>query len=244
VANVIRGHSLLLSFDDVDNDRTAITGISWGGYLTCIVAGLDQRFQVAMPVYGCGFLRDNSAWVPSEFSKMKPEQIEKWHTLWDPSMYIGSATMPVIFLNGTNDFAYPIDSHAKTCALVTGEKNYSIQLNMRHGHIFNFPEFVLFIDQYIKGSTPMPVVSRPHVKDGQLMATVKTSTKLLSARMHYTTEPHLDSKGRKWITQSLTIDNNQLYGKAPPADATAWYVDVTDQRKAVVSSEVMIGSSD
>ena len=90
----------------------------------------------------------------------------------------------------------------------------------------------------------MPVVSRPHVKDGQLMATVKTSTKLLSARMHYTTEPHLDSKGRKWITQSLTIDNNQLYGKAPPADATAWYVDVTDQRKAVVSSEVMIGSSD
>ena len=244
VANVILGHSLLLSFDDVDNDHTAITGISWGGYLTCIVAGLDQRFQVAMPVYGCGYLRDNSAWVASEFSKMTPEQIEKWHTLWDPSMYIGSATMPVIFLNGTNDFAYPIDSHAKTCALVKGEKNYSIQLNMRHGHIFNFPEFVLFIDQYIKGSTPMPVVSRPNVKEGQLSAKVKTATKLLSARLHYTTEPHLDSKGRKWVTQPLMINNNQLNGKAPPANATAWYVDVTDQRKAVVSSEVIIGNSE
>jgi hypothetical protein len=34
--------------------------------------------------------------------------------------------MPVMFLNGTNDFAYPMDSYAKTCALVQGEKNYSI----------------------------------------------------------------------------------------------------------------------
>ena len=46
VANVILAHSLLRRFDEVDVDRTALTGISWGGYLTCIVAGLDQRFQV------------------------------------------------------------------------------------------------------------------------------------------------------------------------------------------------------
>ena len=53
---------------------------------------------------------------------MTPEQRTKWITLWDPSRYIGSATMPVVFLNGTNDFAYPMDSYAKTCRLVQGTR--------------------------------------------------------------------------------------------------------------------------
>jgi len=29
-----------------------VTGISWGGYLTCIVAGIDDRLKAAVPVYG------------------------------------------------------------------------------------------------------------------------------------------------------------------------------------------------
>jgi len=240
VANVIRAHSLLLSMKEVDNGRTALTGISWGGYLTCIVSGLDQRFQVTMPVYGCGFLRDNSVWVPEEFDKMKPDQVEKWHTLWDPSQYIGSATMPIMFLNGTNDAAYPIDSHAKTCALVRGEKNYSIQLRMRHGHIFDFPEFFPFIDQYINDTTRMPVIAKPEVKLGQLLATVTTATKLISAQLHYTTGPHRDNKNRDWVTKSLALEGNNIHGEAAPANATAWYIDVTDERKVLVSSEVML----
>ena len=61
VANVMRGHSLLRSFAGVDTNRIALTGISWGGYLTCIVAGVDDRFAMAMPVYGCGFLLETAS---------------------------------------------------------------------------------------------------------------------------------------------------------------------------------------
>ena len=39
VAAVLRGHSLLASRSEVDANRIGVTGISWGGYLTCIVAG-------------------------------------------------------------------------------------------------------------------------------------------------------------------------------------------------------------
>ena len=70
VANVILAHSLIRSFEEVDADRTALTGISWGGYLTCIVAGLDNRFQAAVPVYGCGFLHENSVWLDRLNNKM------------------------------------------------------------------------------------------------------------------------------------------------------------------------------
>lgn len=241
VANVVRGHSLLRSFAGVDIKRVALTGISWGGYLTCIVAGVDDRFKVAMPVYGCGFLRDNSAWKVGEFGKMTPAQSDKWHRLWDPSRYIGSAKMPVMFLNGTNDFAYPMDSYARTCALVQGEKNYSIQLRMRHGHIFDFPEFFVFIDQYILNGTPMPVVSRPVLKAGKVSAMVRSKTKITSANLHYTTGPNAQNKTRAWKTVPLTIDGQRIHGAAPPRGATVWYVAVRDERKVLASSEVMIG---
>ena len=239
VANVIRGHSLLRSFAGVDGDRVALTGISWGGYLTCIVAGVDDRFAMAMPVYGCGFLQENSVWKVGEFGKMTAVQSDKWHRLWDPSRYIGSAKMPVMFLNGTNDFAYPMDSYAKTCALVQGEKNYSIQIRMRHGHIFNFPEFFGFVDQYLRGATPMPVVARPVVKDGKITASVQSETKLITANLHYTTGPHPENKTRGWKSLPLRVDGLEIHGVAPPAEATAWYMDVRDERKFVVSSEVM-----
>lgn len=239
VANVVRAHSLLRSFPDVDAGRIALTGISWGGYLTCIVAGVDDRFKMAMPVYGCGFLRENSVWKASEFGKMTPAQSDKWHRLWDPSRYIGSAKMPVMFLNGTNDFAYPMDSYAKTCALVQGEKNYSIQIRMRHGHIFTFPEFYGFVDQYLRDGIPMPVVARPIVKGGQLTTTVQSKTKLISANLHYTTGPHPQNKTRAWETIPLKVDGQKIHGAAPPKSATVWYIDVRDERKYLISSEVM-----
>ena len=240
VANVMRGHSLLRSFAGVDANRIALTGISWGGYLTCIVAGVDDRFKVAMPVYGCGFLRENSVWKVGEFGKMTPAQSDKWHRLWDPSRYIGSAKMPVMFLNGTNDFAYPMDSYAKTCALVRSEKNYSIQLNMKHGHIFNFPEFFQFVDQYLRGATPMPVVARPVVKGSRLNATVRSKTRLISANLHYTTAPHAQNKTRAWKTVPLKVDGPIIQGAAPPKNATVWYIDVRDERKYLASSELIV----
>ena len=147
--------------------------------------------------------------------------------------------MPVMFLNGTNDFAYPMDSYAKTCALVQGEKNYSIQIRMRHGHIFNFPEFFGFVDQYLRGATPMPVVARPVVKDGKLTANIESKTKLLTANLHYTTGPHPENKTRGWKSLPLEVDGFKIHGAAPPKEATVWYVDVRDERKFVVSSEVM-----
>lgn len=240
VANVVRGHSLLRSLDGVDADRTALTGISWGGYLTCIVAGLDDRFKVAMPVYGCGFLRENSVWKAGEFGKMTRMQSDKWHRLWDPSSYIRYAKMPLMFLNGTNDFAYPMDSYAKTCALVRSRKNYSIQLNMKHGHIFDFPEFFLFVDQYILNGTPMPEVARPVVKKNKVSALVKTETTLIEAKLYYTVAPHDQNRSRAWQTVDLALNGNRIHGDAPPNDAKVWYVAVRDERKAIASSELIV----
>ena len=56
---------MLAAHPAVDAGRIGLTGISWGGYMTCVVAGVDPRYRFAVPVYGCGFLALNSAWSNS-----------------------------------------------------------------------------------------------------------------------------------------------------------------------------------
>ena len=240
VANVILAHSLLRSFREVDPSRTAITGISWGGYLTTIVAGLDNRFKAAVPVYGCGFLHEGSAWLP-HFAEMTPEQRNKWIQLWDPSAYVGSAAMPVFFINGTNDFAYWLESYAKTYNLVEGERNLRITVKMPHGHEVGWApkEIGLFIDQHLIGGTPLPKIDKPRVIDGEARASVQTHTELKLAHLHYTTDttPNPD---REWQTIPATTTGHVIRAHAPPSDARIWFFTATDERDAVVSSELVI----
>src|SRR5437763_1717647 len=118
VAAVIRAHSLLRSLPEVDPHRIGITGISWGGYLTCIVAGLDHRLQMAVPVYGCGFLGEDSVWKTGSLARMSSEARQLWLREFDPSQYLNSVNCPILFLDGSNDFAYPLDSVRASYRLV------------------------------------------------------------------------------------------------------------------------------
>jgi len=239
VANVILAHSLIRSFKEVDTGRTAVTGISWGGYLTCIVAGLDNRFKAAVPVYGCGFLHENSVWL-NQFAKMTPQQADKWILLWDPSMYIGSATMPVFFVNGTNDFAYPLDSYSQTYGLVKGKRNFRITVNMPHGHQQGWDpkEIGLFVDQYLKGGIPLASVTKPQAINGKLRAKVESNTDLVSANLHYTTGTTPINK-LDWESMPARIEGRLIISPKPPDEATIWFLAVTDNRDAIVSSEVV-----
>ena len=64
VAAVIRANSLLHSLPDVDAERVGITGICWGGYLTCIVAGLDDRFKWPCPSTAAAFFTTTASGSP------------------------------------------------------------------------------------------------------------------------------------------------------------------------------------
>jgi len=240
VADVLLAHSLIRSFPEVDPAQTGLTGISWGGYLTCIVAGVDPRFKAACPQYGCGFLGDNSAWRTSQIEPMKPEQRAHWLKMWDPSSYVGSAPMRMLFANGSNDFAYPLDSYMKTYRLVQAPKNIRIEPAMAHGHIFDVKEVLAFFDSVFKGGPPLPQVTRVGVEGGQVVAEVESTAPLKLATLQFTSAPHQDNKTRPWLARLLTIDGKRIRGEAPPADATAWYVTVTDERDALVSSEVVL----
>ena len=242
VASVLKAHSLILSFPEVDPDRTAVTGISWGGYLTSIVAGVDSRFKAAVPVYGCGFLHENSVWLP-QFAKMKPEERERWITLWDPSRYLPAVSMPILFMNGTNDAAYPLDSYMKSFDAVPGTKQIRVTINMPHGHPPGWApqEIGLFIDHYLRGGEPLPSVGEPKTGKGIVQLSCTSPAKIKEAALHFTTDTTAINK-RAWQTKPAKVEGEAITAESPPADATAWFVTVTDERGAIVSSRVVIAA--
>lgn len=239
VADVILAHSLLRSMPEVDADRVGITGISWGGYLTCIAAGLDGRFKFAAPVYGCGFLGDNSTWVP-QFRKMGPDKAGRWLAMWDPSQYLRGARMPMLWVNGTNDFAYPPDSWQKSYRLPPGPRWLSLKVRMPHGH--NGPgenpeEIRAFADAVCKGERPLLAVTGQGRDGGRAWATYGEGSAAAKAELVFTRDAGPWQK-RQWETAPADVEASARRVTAEvPTGVTAHYLNLTDDRGLVVSTE-------
>lgn len=241
-ASVIRAHSLLRSFGDVDPERTAVTGISWGGYTTCLVASLDHRFKAAVPVYGCGFLHEGESVQKPSIDKLGGQRTD-WVREYDPGSLLPRCRVPILFVNGTNDIHYVLDSYQKSFDAVPAstEKQMRIEVKMRHGHGPGWaPEEIgLFIDSKCRGGKPLPISGPPVIENGNIRVACPSEVPLKSARLHYTTDGSLRSK-REWQSLNATITGSTITAPAPPSDANTWFLTVTDERDAMVSSTVQL----
>ena len=47
---------------------------------------------------------------------------QRWLAMWDPTHYLPGAKMPMLWVTGTNDFAYPMDSLRKSYRLPAGDR--------------------------------------------------------------------------------------------------------------------------
>ncbi len=239
VSAVALAHSLLRSYPEVDADRIGVTGISWGGYMTSIVSGVDSRFKFAVPVYGCGFLGENSAWLPA-FEKMGKEKADLWLRQWDPSSYLGKAKMPILWVNGTNDFAYPMDSWQKSYRLPGSPRTLCLRIRMPHGHgpVGENPEEIhIFANQFLTGGKPLATITAQGEKEGDAWATFKAEVPITKAELEYTLD---DGKWqtRKWESTPADVDakTSRVTAKIP-AGAKVFYLNLFDDRNCAVSTE-------
>ena len=243
IAAVIRGHNLLRSLPEVDKDKIGVTGISWGGYLTCIVAGVDDRLKAAVPVYGCGYLHVNSAWKENKLDKMDADRRKRWVDTFDPSRYLPNVTCPILFLNGTNDFAYPLDSYQMCYGLVEGPRTVSVRVRLPHGHIWTFGEVDAFIDSHLKKGDPLPDVGPMTRDDETVFAKVTSKTKLKAGQLHYAVAEGPWQK-REWKSLAAEVKDGFLSAKLPKDRPLVYYLAVTDERGLEVSARHIILKAD
>lgn len=230
VAAAIRGISLLSSMPEVDPKRIAITGISWGGYITCIVAGVDGRLKAAAPVYGCGFIAEDGPFA--EIGKLTTEQQARWNKLYDPANYLSKCSAPVLFINGTNDHFFTMPIYEKTAHLVK-HRTMCLKVGMQHDHEHGIapPEIPIFMDQHLRGGNPMPTVKAERRGD---RLSIHTPTSM--AALHYTTDTGVWEQ-RKWQSADVPISGGKSEISLPSGRPISYFVSVTDDRGATVTTD-------
>lgn len=236
VADAMLAHTLLRAQPQVDPERTGLTGISWGGYLTCILAGVDPRFKFAVPVYGCGFTLDhNFAGSVMALGKVRGERWMRW---WDPSAYLGNARMPMLWVDGTNDFAYTFPALQKSYLLPKSPRTLAIRIRMPHGHgpAGEGPEEIkVFANSIVCGGDPLPKFTGTGRDGNTVWATFESKVPIDKAELTFTkaTGPWKD---RFWEAVPATIDNGKLTATLPDG-VTVYYLNLFDKRNCVVSTE-------
>ena len=77
--------------DDIDADKVAYYGFSWGGAQGNIVPAVEKRLKASV-LYNAGL----------QFQRALPEV--------DQINYVGRVTLPVLMVNGDHDFIYPVET--------------------------------------------------------------------------------------------------------------------------------------
>src|SRR5437588_5500100 len=132
---------------------------------------------------------------------------EDWPKTWvenfEPSKYLGNAKMPMLFVNGTNDFAYPLDSYQKSYRLAN-DRNLCVTVRMPHGHPQGWApkEIGLFADQHLRKGKPLPVLDPVKTtRDGETVkveVSYRSPVEVKTAQLHYTTDTTSAWQKRNW----------------------------------------------
>jgi len=223
VSAAVLAHSLVRSFPEVDAERTGVTGISWGGFLTSLVVGVDSRFKLAVPVYGCGRIT-------------KPPQ---W---WDPSTYLANATMPILWMTGTNDFFSPMDQWQDSYRRAKGGHTLCLRVRMCHSHGCGWApkEIGVFADSILTGGVPLATITGQGRDGNKAWATFTSKSPVVKAELNYTEAVGV-WKRRPWKTVPATLDPKAGRVSADvPTGATVYYFNLIDGRGCLVSTEHVV----
>lgn len=237
VADAILAHSLLRSLPEVDPERTGLTGISWGGYLACIIAGADPRFKLVVPVYGCGFTNENG--FAGDLQALGNERAERWMRWWDPSVYLPAAAMPLLWVTGSNDAFYTLNALRKSYRLPSGPRTLCVRLRMPHGHgdVSEGPrEIYAFADSLLRDRAPLAHITAQG-RDGQkVWAAFKVGAPVVRAELNVTRDTGR-WQDRKWDALPAQVDSAERVTATLPPGTTAYYLNLYDNRDCVVSTE-------
>jgi dipeptidyl aminopeptidase/acylaminoacyl peptidase len=96
-----------------DPERLGVSGISYGGYMSCWIVGHTDRFKAAIPenpvvdwisMYG---VSDISAWLCAEAFGGKPHEVPEQYRSTAPITYAHNCTTPTLLIQGEQDFRCP-----------------------------------------------------------------------------------------------------------------------------------------
>lgn len=250
VAAIIRAHTLLAATPGVDRNRIGLTGISWGGILTCLAAGVDSRFKFAAPVYGCGSYTEHSFYMDPGYTDgrlltCEPEKAAAYEATWDPKNYLPHAKMPFLFIDGTNDHAFPLDIVEKSRRLLKVAYSRVIIPRLPHCHgeaSEASPELFAYADGVFGRGPELPRCTRFFARtDWSGLYDARFDLKgdgIASATFNYTTDSG-DSRTREWKSIPASVSNDCVTAM-PPRGTTSFFFGIRTARGLRVTSDAVV----
>ena len=239
VGSVIVANNILRADARVDSSKIGVTGISWGGVITSIAIGWDNRFAFAIPIYGSGHLTEARAWIKDNFAG------EATQALWSAADNFDKVTMPVLWLGWNDDSCFSVNSHSASYADTIGlnsqtRLSFIHQMMHSHGCGWGPAESMIFADSVVKGTGAMAgFAEQPSGRDIDVKLDIPGDTVVRKVRLFWIPAPQTYSRHQKygytdtfmdqvWQISSLTYDkaSGKVTGTVP-AEAAAYYIEVT-----------------
>ncbi len=169
VSTAIRGNSLLHNLDYVDKYKIGVCGVSWGGVITSIISGYDDRFAFSIPIYISLNLSENAGGNLHGYYKNHAAA-----RVWDDDLGLTRVNTPILFLAMNNDQSATPNSVSVTA---DGCKNATVAIvrNWAHSHSHAFArlEPYAFADSIVKnGEGMVRITNKPQGTRGSVSINV------------------------------------------------------------------------
>lgn len=229
-----------------DATRVGAVGISYGGWVALLLAGVDARVicvTTAVSAGGAGFTAGRAAqqlrWEPAS-------QRPLWLANYEPMAYAARTRAAVFFQLATNDLFFWLNGAERHLAALPGPKGWMLRPNSNHGS--GGPEMPdgaapAFMRHVLAGGPSVPEVLdfRAEEHGHRFRWTLRRETP--ETRCVLTWSPGAAvSPGRYWIEFPATKRGGEWTAELPAAMAT-WaglaYVNAGDGRGVVISSPLL-----
>ena len=237
IATVIASNSFIRSFPVVDGTKVALTGISYGSFLTCQAAAHDDRYACAVPIYGsyCQSIGDTN--FSSYFNAIGEEGKA---ALWDNDAIMEGNKTPFYFVNSNLDQFFSILGNDASCRAMQGSKMV-LKHNAPHSHEMGgmrIAEVHAYIDSVCYELDRIPTFTKqPTIDDMTAKVSFAKGVTLDKARVYYTNETVLN-ENTLWRRENCDYIDGEIFIEVP-ADTTYCYLNVMDSYKNEVTSYVI-----
>lgn len=213
----------MASQPQVNEDKMGIFGISMGGTMTWMVAGVDDRVAAAAPIYGAGYdysfrrIHPYDLNVP-DLKLFLNATAKKYVTAVSSEAYAPYIKCPLLYLSASNDFHGSFDwaSYIYDALPADTIRRISISPNYDHHIFFDQKEMLpLFMGAHLKQNNIFPknphmVIAKGDSGKPQLQLRLDTSKEIEYVKLYYGLET-VNEFRRFWDEAEVVDQGNGFY---------------------------------
>ncbi len=226
VSQVILANNILRNDENVNPDKIGLVGISWGGVITAITIGFDNRFAFAVPIYGTGYMMESKSILGEYFRNGKNPE------LWLAEKNLKNVFMPVLWLCWNRDDNFSVNSNSKSYVDTVknnADTRFSIVHEMYHDHQWAWirKETYAFADFVCGNGKRLPSFV---CKNGKFEIINPDNLHIPFVKLYYITEPlsYTEEYRMKQQWKIIRADyKDGLLNYKLPEDARAYYLEIT-----------------